>query len=425
MNKKQIKQTMFALCTAALFTTGCSNDVLTSQEGNGSEDWNATVAFSLGLPGSDEVDYTRAGVPLQDASEWTIKTLKVYHFSSAEATPTDEQYNLVTAYNVPVKEIGSPAIGQCVKTGDAKYSLQLSLRSKAGVDEKHVFAFIANDSCSSYDTKIEEAMTDGEITSDEKAEYTLAKLKECIADKQLQKEDGMQENNSANETLFMGDPAGLCMTAILTHESALTSGTNALGAVDLKRIMARLDVKNFVAENRSFKLLSVRVKYNATMGAPKGYLFEGQTANIWSTTEAMEITQHSKYVENGYPTYSEAGDMKDGWVSETTLDGRTGTWYKKVLYMYPYPDTYRDNPTPVPEVEVSYILNGWTSTATVPMNNVETGNQLNIKRNYVYYLQVGETSAPGDDITFTFTDAPWTVHQMDVDMNGGTDKTNL
>lgn len=30
MNKQHVLQTVFALCAAALFTTGCTNDVLTS-----------------------------------------------------------------------------------------------------------------------------------------------------------------------------------------------------------------------------------------------------------------------------------------------------------------------------------------------------------------------------------------------------------
>lgn len=413
MNKQQLMQTMFALCTAALLTTGCSNDLSVTDDGRGGNETDASVSFSLGLPGGDEVDYTRADAnpPMQDASEWTVKTLKVYHFSSVEATPTDAQYTLVAAYNVPVKETlasGESGMGLCVKSADAKYQLKLSLRSKVNDSEKHVFAFIANDSCAVFDQKVDSANTTAL-----KAAITLEQLKKCVADKKV-------TGNTADATLFTGKPEGLCMTGEKKLDK-LTNGVNTISDVSFARIMTRMDVKNFVPESRNFKLLSVRVKYAAPLGAPQGYLFAGQETNIWTITEAMTITQNPVYTKSGYAaTYGTApADLKDTWVGSATADGRTGVWYKKVIYMYEYPKTLNSNPTAAPKAEVTYTLNGSTSTAVVDMKDAATGNSFDIKRNHVYTLQIGETSTIGSPVEFIFTDAPWTTHEIDADLNGG------
>lgn len=413
MNRKQLVQTLFALCTVALLTTGCSNDVLATDEGRSGNEGDASVSFSLGLPGGDEVGYTRAGTatPVQDASEWTVKTLKVYHFSSLEASPTDAQYTLVAAYNVPVKEslvAGESSTGLCVKSGDAKYQLKLSLRSKVNENEKHVFTFIANDSCATFDKTVDEA-----ITPELKAAITLEALKKCVADKKA-------TGNTANATLFTGNPEGLCMTGE-KKVAKLVNGANAIDDVSFARIMARMDVKNFVPESRNFKLLSVRVKYAAPLGAPQGYLFAGQEASIWAINDALTITQNPMYDQNGYvATYDAAtADLKDTWVGTATADGRQGVWYKKVIYMYEYPKTLYSNPTPAPKAEVTYTINGSAATTVVEMKDAATGNAFDIKRNHVYTLQVGETSSVGKPIDFTFTDAPWTAHEIDADLNSG------
>ena len=370
MNNRHLLQTMFALCTAALFTTSCTNDVLLSpEEGNDGKD--TSVSFTLGLPGSDEVHYTRADVvpPLQDATEWAIKTLKVYHFSTTKTTDmTDADYTLAKAYDVPVKEgvvestipAGS---GTCVNYGDGNYSLRLSLRSNlAGATYRHRFVVVANDVCSAFDQKVAaEAGTDVPLTD----------LKMCIADKQL-----IDATNSAD--LFMGSTNGLCMTGE-TGDLTLNVGNNAASGdldksytIELTRIMARLDVESFVATSQVFELKSVSLKYGSNSFATKGYLFNVEntlTNDIWrgNGTETMEVTHNSQYDAIGFLDYDSYTTKDESWVSQvsrkfTLEDGktitRTGTWYKKVLYMYPYPKTIGNEALATPDLVINYTLNG-------------------------------------------------------------------
>ena len=424
MNKKQIKQTMFALCTAALFTTRCSNDVLTSQEGNGSKDEGTSVLFNLGMPLGDEVNYTRAtGDKIDDdESEWAMKSLKVYHFCAtvgeASDEPADDAYTLAGVYDVPVKSGVTLTSGICLNNGNGKYDLKLSLRTnKLDEKDKHAFAFVANDSCATFDAALVAGTT------------TLEALKKQVADKQV-------KDGTASASLFMGTPAGLCMTGEVKNKT-LKGGINQLSTTEvpipLTRIMARLDVKNFVPQERNFQLKSVRLLYSGNFTAPKGYLFEATGQDyIWSTTEeTMEITQNEQYDTFGYlpvDDYSTDSGMKDVWATATTTtikNGaasivRNGVWYKKVLYMYEFPARTGNDAnyvTPL-QVEVGYTLNGVAATAIVKVLDEKLVN-LEIERNTVYILQVGETTAEGGALTFNFVQTPWTIHDIDVDLSEG------
>lgn len=429
MNKKQIKQTMFALCTAALFTTGCSNDVLTSTGNIGSKEEGTSVLFNLGMPLGDEVDYTRAteGKIDDDASEWAMKSLKVYHFCASVAQtndePADDAYTLAGVYDVPVKSGVTLTSGICLNNGNGKYDLKLSLRTnKLGEKDKHAFAFVANDSCATFDAALVAGTT------------TLEALKKQVADKQV-------KDGKASASLFMGDPAGLCMTGEVKNKT-LKGGVNQLSTtgtpISLTRIMARLDVKNFVPQERNFQLTSVRLLYSGNFTAPKGYLFEATGQDyIWSTTEAnMEITQNKLYGTFGYlpvEGYSTDSGMRDVWAAATTTTIKNGAasitrnsvWYKKVLYMYEFPAKTGNDAnyvTPL-QVEVGYTLNGVASTAIVKVTD-ENNVNLKIERNTVYILQVGETTAAGGALTFGFAQTPWSIHDIDVDLSEGKETIN-
>lgn len=425
MNKKQVLRTLFALTATTLLWTGCSdNGTLTPPDETPKvpiEPETATISFNLGIPTGDEVDFAKdraAGEVLQDGTEWTLKTLKVYHFKKgAEESNGDTDYKLVNAYKIPVLESGDPASGLCVKTDDAKYSLRLSLRT--ALDGTHAFAFVANDSCSTFD---ENLVLEG---------TTLVDLKKCVADKQL-------ATDKKDASLFMGDPAGLCMTCILDNQT-LQAGENTSQDVKLTRIMARLDIRNFVPENRNFQLKSLKVTYTNTVGATKGYLFQnvndagGLTiasggSNIWTNPQVMEVTQNPIY-EGKYTTYAKAdAEMRDSWISICSDNNRTGVWYKKVLYMYEFPKTINGISTAAPMAEIAYTLNGSPSTVEVPMKETRADGSavlIDIKRNHLYTLQIGETSAQGGPIVFSFTDTPWSIHEMDADLNEGTNSDKV
>lgn len=409
MNKKRFMQTLFAACTVALLAAGCTNDVMTAPDGGkdgGNADGETAVTFSLGLPQGDEVNYTRALVA-DDATEWAVKTLKAYHFKSTGApTSGDGSYALVSAYNVPVYDAAPTdgiAIGRCIKSADAKYSLKLSLRDAGTSEDRHAFAFVVNDSCSAFDLRVEEALTQAQ-----KATITLADLKKCTADKVV-------ENNAATPELFFGNPQGLCMTGIKDNVELAYGADNAIGNIELTRVMARLDVKNFVPTSANFKILSVKVTGAAFAPLSAALFAEGKSNDLWKSDQTIKLDQASVYTEKGYQLPDAAGYLDASWVEDMRSNGRAGTWYKKVLYMYERPQAINSVDLKPLQAEVSYTLNGSPATVTVDLKNAST-NTLEIKRNTVYTLQVGQTEAEGGSLIFEFKDTPWNLHEMDVDL---------
>lgn len=419
MNKKQVLRTLFALTAIALTGAGCSNqEMLPETTGNNTEETNAIVAFQLGLPGGDEVNYNRAAT-MRDLTESTFKTLTVYDFKSASAAESAAS-TLAGIYKIKIKTVATnadtPAVGsgECAPTGDGSgYSVKLSLRAKAG--DYHQFVFVANDQCTAYD----DVATIG--TS------TLGELLKSISDKEV--------SNGSTPNTFLGvsgntpvdqltgeelAKAGLAMTgksSVLTISSDNKSNI-VTDPVYMTRLMARIDVKNYVPTSRNFKLKSVKMK-NA---APKSYLFENWTGSIRNDKKTFVTLEQNPYYKDGYKAYV-SGTSNEAWVASiTSSEGREGTWNKKVLYAYEYPTAVIGTETATPQLLVEYTLNGSLYTQTVNMVKAVTGNnteRFNITRNHVYTLQIGDTGITGGDLQFTFQINNWTSHEIDADLNGG------
>ncbi|WP_455666396.1 hypothetical protein [Phocaeicola sp.] len=423
MNKKQVLRTLFALAAIALTSAGCSNqEMLPETTGNSTEETNAIVTFQLGLPGGDEVNYNRVATT-QDPTESTFKTLIVYDFKS-DATTENTTSPLAGIYKINIKTAATnadtPAVGsgECVPTGDgSKYSVKLSLRAKAG--DHHQFVFVANDQCTAYD----DVATIG--TS------TLGELLKSISDKEVSTGStpntflGVSGNTSVDQLTDEDKAkAGLAMTGkspVLTINSDNKSNI-VTEPVYMTRLMARIDVKNYVPASRNFKLKSVKM----TNAAPKSYLFENWMGSIWNDQKTFVTLEQNPYYKDGYKTYV-SGTSNEAWVASiTSNEGREGTWYKKVLYAYEYPTTVSGIATATPQLLVEYTLNGSLYTQTVNMVKTaeNTTKRFNITRNHVYTLQIGDTGTPGGEVQFTFQINNWTSHEIDADLNGGSDVAN-
>lgn len=188
--------------------------------------------------------------------------------------------------------------------------------------------------------------------------------------------------------------------------------------------MARLDVKEFVPDSYDFKLLSVKLKYASGTGAPKGYLFEKNTYNIWNLSgQTMELNQNDFYNTYNFPKDVDAYPEYLGEATSTTQNNKTvkGIWYKKVLYMYEYPEKIGSVETSTPELEVKYVTNGQENTVSVTMvqRSETTSIRFPIERNYVYTLVIGDTETEAGPLTFRLVVTDWTLHEMDADLNQG------
>lgn len=397
MKKKQLLQTMFAFGAAAFFMAGCSNEETTGiVSGNGTD---TSVIFRLGLPGGDEVGYTRAGAPVQDDTEWAVKKLKVYDF----VAKADGDTLLAGAYNLSLLESTATLTAGAFSpdASGGKYNVKLSLPGAVG--EVHVFAFLANDAATTFDNGMKVGTT------------TIDEFRKSTANKQM--------TAGSNTSAFSGSD-GLGMTG-LSKPVTLAVGENTTDAVPMIRMMARVDVKNFVSASRNFELVSVKLKNCA----PMGYLFERRSDNtltsaIWdyATPVPVSLEQNPEFTTNGYKVYGTAGYLDDKLVGEALDNGRTGTWYKKVLYTYGYLASRDGVSTPAPTLVVDYKLNGWPNSIEVPMVKEDAGGtkRFDIIRNHLYTLQIGDTQQQGQPLTFTVTVEDWEYHEINADLNGGT-----
>ena len=363
---------------------------------------NRIIVLNLQLPSGEEVDYVRSSTTnYQDATEWKLKTLYVYTFSPNEKGTTA----YAEKYNITIKEEGEAAPGICTLTSEAKYTLKLPISAST-----KYMAFIANDYCSTLET----TLIKGVSTPDD--------LRKTFSDKII---------TGQSSDFLMENPGGLCMTGELTLSDESGQTLSQGGQVSLKRIMARLDVKNYMPEEQQFRLERVRVIYAAGNGAPCGFLFQQKDENgnitapqgsegIWKTNMEMEVKQNSIYDRYGYLPYGTARYPDDSWVGETVTEENRGTWYKKVAYLYEFPKS--GSRTTPPTLEITYILNTARGTKRVLMRD-RYQNNIDIERNHVYTLQIGGAQADGGAVKFTFADQPWQVHVMDVNLNMGKDVT--
>lgn len=349
------------------------------------------MVFNLALPSGEEVDYIRNAdtAPHHDATEWKITTLKVYTFIPNEA-------GIPVFHQKQEMEVKESNTGACIQTSEARYTASIPVNTTTTY-----MAFIANDNCTALDAELKAGVS----TPDD--------LRQSLSDKII-------TGQSADH--LMKNPDGLCMTGEL---SALTTGGKPLnkgGEVTLSRIMARLDVKDYMSANYDFRLEKVRVVYSTGNGAPQGCLFQQWTKDIWNTAGEMEVRQNSIYDTYGYLPYGTPGYPDDSWVGETAANGHTGTWYKKVLYFYELPRSRNGEAILPPVLEITYLLNGARGTRRIAMRN-RYGNPIDLERNHVYTLQTGSTETEPGEVKFTFTDQPWQVHVMDINLNTGNDAT--
>ena len=384
MSNKQSMQTMFALCTAALLTAGCSNEAPDGDYGNSKD---ASVVFNLGLPQGDEVQFTRADAPLmQDESERTVNSLKVYDFKKNDANVMV----LANVYTLKQAEATDQlASGSYAPTATtAQYQVRISIPGSIG--EVHQFAFLANDGC----TAFEDAMVVGTTT--------LNTFRRSVADK-------VMSNNSTTAD-FLGTVNGLAMTGI-TDEITLKAGENTQqNAISLTRLVARFDAEVYVSEQRNFELISLQLK-NAALN---GYLFDkdmdgGRTASIWDyvTPAPLTLGQNPVFTTTGYN--STLPDANRATISD---NGRPGVWYKKVFYAYEYLATRGGTSTPSPSLLVGYKLNGAPNTVEIKLVDGTNNKRFDILRNYIYTLQIGDTKEQGQELAFSIKVSDWEYNEI-------------
>ena len=323
----------------ALLMAGCSKDEMPA---NG-KDTETAVTFQLGVPGGNEVEYGRgiAG----DAEENAVHALTIYDFvvnRESRDTLFAEAYSLEKS----VAEV-LPTGSFTNKGGTITARIPLSVR----LNREHMFVFVANEGVTGFDTLVQAA------------DSPVEDVKKISIDRLRKTPSTRLPGNGDNTDVLMKNGAVMTTDYYLsiTEEMIAAGKINISSPLYLQRIVARVDVVDRVDASMNFKLVSVGVKGTAA----QGYLFErgsdgGRTASLCTGT--VELVQNS------------------GMAADETMRPYT---YKKALYLYES-DAVRP-----PTLVVTYTLNGSRGTQEVEMKDNVTGQPFDIRRNWVYTLEIG------------------------------------
>lgn len=331
-----------------LLAMACSHEDMGAEGGGVTGTVLAT--FRIGTPESEEVEYTRA---TQDAAETVINSLTVYDFRVIENSAAGKADTLVESVQHLVDAgdgVEAPKAGEFVRS-DVGATVCLSIRAPKEA-EKHVFAFVANEERTRFDTIAQQKTA------------TIDELRWTPSTRKLKDGESCGSLIAGKGAVMSGTTVPLDIPTDLENADKMK--------VMLYRIVARVDVVNEVDDIQYLRIVDV----SAENCAPAGYLFE------WSSTgEATAATRPEGYTTPIALTRNPA-------VTTEELEGlRKGQTAAKVLYLYEYPDTEEAVPTLV----LSYTLNGVPRTMRESM--MSGGKRIDIKRNRIYKLTVGGTAA--------------------------------
>lgn len=324
-----------------LMVASCCKEGI-GEEGNNGNSEPILVSFSIGTPASDEVEYTRA---TQDASETRINSLTVYDFL---VTDKDTLFESVQYLVEAGDGATTPKAGQFLHT-DAGATACLSLH--APKNTTHVFAFVANEEKTHFDSIIY------------KKTLPMDSLRWTAATRKLK--DGGDCGSLVGDkgAVMTGNTVPLNLPGDLSDTDKMK--------VKLYRIVARVDVKNEVADTQDLVIENV----SARNCAPMGYLFEWSSSGIPTAEKRPKgYTAPIAMTRNPAVTTGDLQSLKKGQTCG------------KVLYLYEYPTTE----TLIPTLILAYTLNGVSGTMEVEMTS--GGKRINIKRNRKYTLVVGGSS---------------------------------
>ena len=351
---------MLTLLVGCNRSTGAEEPTLT--EGKPS------LTFTLQMPQGEPVTYRSA---IHDQPEWTVKSLTMYQFNA-------DGSKLLSIDKIDILKLQ--------QTADAEYSYTKEFaENQVGTTSR--FLFVANDDI-----------------ADATVGMSRADFEKLLMTKQL------TANGTSKDILTGTDPNyTIPMSGVAkqgnTELIALT-GTNKGTTVVLTRAVARVDVSNHVP-NLTITKLYVENTYDRTTTFP--------------TKDAA-----------GEPTYQAPADAQKVKMSAgfadlpnpfTGIAGAEGKELKKAIYLYEgqQPETEANKADATTIIVEGKLANGKQVKYRIPfVRSSATYSPVNIKRNYLYRIILGDNSPlePDSKLVFSIEDTPWNAvilnHHMPV-----------
>ena len=340
---------MLTLLVGCNRSTGANEPTLT--EGKPS------LTFTLQMPQGEPVTYRSA---IHDQPEWTVKSLTMY------------QFNADGSKLLSIDQIDMSKLQQ---TADAEYSYTKEFaENQVGTTSR--FLFVANDDIA------------GATVGMSRTEF-----EQKLMTKQL------TANGTSKDILTGTDPDyTIPMSGVAkqgnTELIALT-GTNKGTTVVLTRAVARVDVSNHVP-NLTITKLYVENTYDRTTTFPtKGAAGE---PTYQAPTGAQKVTMSAGFAPLPDPF--------------TGIAGAEGKELKKAFYLYEgqQPEAEANKAEATTIIVEGKLANGKEVKYRIPfVRSSATYTPVNIKRNYLYRIILGDNSPlePESKLVFSIEDTPW------------------
>ena len=351
---------MLTLLVGCNRSTGAEEPTLT--EGKPS------LTFTLQMPQGEPVTYRSA---IHDQPEWTVKSLTMYQFN---------------ADGSKLLSIDKIDISKLQQTADAEYSYTKEFaENQVGTTSR--FLFVANDEI--------DGVTEG---------MSRAEFEQKLMTKQL------TANGTSKDILTGTDPNyTIPMSGVAkqgnTELIALT-GTNKGTTVVLTRAVARVDVSNHVP-NLTITKLYVENTYDRTTTFPTKDAAGEPTYQ--APAGAQKVTMSAGFAPLPDPF--------------TGIAGAEGKELKKAIYLYEgqQPETEANKADATTIIVEGKLANGKQVKYRIPfVRSSATYTPVNIKRNYLYRIILGDNSPlePDSKLVFSIEDTPWNAvilnHHMPV-----------
>ena len=340
---------MLTLLVGCNRSTGAEEPTLT--EGKPS------LTFTLQMPQGEPVTYRSA---IHDQPEWTVKSLTMYQFN---------------ADGSKLLSIDKIDIAKLQPTGEAEYSYTKDFDpDKVGTTSR--FLFVANDD-----------IADATVGMS-RADFEKLLMTKTLAANGTSKD--ILTGTDPNYTIPMSGVAKQGNTELI----ALT-GTNKGTTVVLTRAVARVDVSNHVP-NLTITKIYVKNTYDRTTTFPTKDAAGEPTYQ--APTGAQKVTMSAGFAPLPDPF--------------TGIAGAEGNELKKAIYLYEgqQPETEANKADATTIVVEGKLANGKEVKYLIPfVRSSETYTPVNIKRNYLYRIILGDNSPlePDSKLVFTIEDTPW------------------
>lgn len=327
-----------------------------------------SLTFTLQMPQGEPVTYRSA---IHDQPEWTVKTLTMYQFNA-------DGSKLLSIDKIDMSKLQ--------QTGEAEYSYTKDFDpDKVGTTSR--FLFVANDDIA--------GVTVG---------MSRADFEKLLMTKQL------AANGTSKDILTGTDPDyTIPMSGVAkqgnTELIALT-GTNKGTTVVLTRAVARVDVSNHVP-NLTITKLYVENTYDRTTTFPTKDAAGEPTYQ--APAGAQKVTMSAGFAPLPDPF--------------TGIAGAEGKELKKAIYLYEgqQPETEANKADATTIIVEGKLANGKQVKYRIPfVRSSATYTPVNIKRNYLYRIILGDNSPlePDSKLVFSIEDTPWNTvllnHHMPV-----------